>query len=522
MAKYEKSFTPYYTSGWEDQPSENTPIMAEALDAYDATLEKIEDFLANLDLNGLGEDYALLSEAGHSINGSVASDTGFLTLNLLNKAGVVLNSKTFYLPFGQLFKYATFADGIITFQYFSNAVYNLDISSLVNGLVPDARMIAGVDLKADITADELSAALGIDTVQNNIDTHTTKQDNPHKVTKEQVGLGDVDNTSDLNKPVSTATQYAIDLAYANSNAYTDQKVADLINGAPGTLDTLKEIADAMEENQDVVEALEASIGSKASQTEMDTHVENSTIHITTSERSNWNAAKTHADSAHAPSNAQANQNAFSNVKVGNTTIAADTTTDTLTLVAGDNVTITPDATNDKITIAAKDTIYTHPSHTAKESGLYKVTIDSSGHVSAATAVTKNDITELGVSDSGHSHNTIGEGEYVAKMQSDGNFVLYKDNSPIWASTSPLYWPVVQNVECGNVGISPSAINTLTSVWVPFTRTFTGVPHVVVTAQTSTPDKCFVSATNIEKTGFNANIIRTDSTIGTQIHWIAMA
>ncbi len=44
-----------------------------------------------------------------------------------------------------------------------------------------------------------------------------------------------------------------------------------------------------------------------------------------------------------------NQNAFSNVVVGSTTVVADTTTDTLTL-AGSNVTITPDTTNDKITI----------------------------------------------------------------------------------------------------------------------------------------------------------------------------
>lgn len=56
--------------------------------------------------------------------------------------------------------------------------------------------------------------------------------------------------------------------------------------------------------------------------------------------------------------AEVNQNAFSNVKVGTTTVAADTQTDTLELVAGSNVTITPDATNDKITIAATDTKYT--------------------------------------------------------------------------------------------------------------------------------------------------------------------
>jgi len=53
--------------------------------------------------------------------------------------------------------------------------------------------------------------------------------------------------------------------------------------------------------------------------------------------------------------AEVNQNAFSNVKVGSTTVAADAKTDTLELVAGDNVTLTPDATNDKVTITASDT-----------------------------------------------------------------------------------------------------------------------------------------------------------------------
>lgn len=51
------------------------------------------------------------------------------------------------------------------------------------------------------------------------------------------------------------------------------------------------------------------------------------------------------------SGAEVNQNAFSNVKVGQTTVAADSKTDTLELVAGSNVTLTPDATNDKVTIA---------------------------------------------------------------------------------------------------------------------------------------------------------------------------
>ncbi|WP_240326837.1 tail fiber protein [Aeribacillus pallidus] len=58
--------------------------------------------------------------------------------------------------------------------------------------------------------------------------------------------------------------------------------------------------------------------------------------------------------------AEVNQNAFSNVKVGVTTIAADSKTDTLELVAGNAVTLTPDATNDKVTIAVPNATSSNP------------------------------------------------------------------------------------------------------------------------------------------------------------------
>ncbi len=43
--------------------------------------------------------------------------------------------------------------------------------------------------------------------------------------------------------------------------------------------------------------------------------------------------------------------------------------------------------------------YTHPTHTARASGLYKITVDSLGHVIAVSAVQKSDITNLGIPDS---------------------------------------------------------------------------------------------------------------------------
>ncbi|MEG0906994.1 MAG: hypothetical protein RSF87_12315 [Cellulosilyticaceae bacterium] len=46
-------------------------------------------------------------------------------------------------------------------------------------------------------------------VQDDLNQHKNNSSNPHGVTKVQVGLGNVDNTADLDKPVSNATQSAI-------------------------------------------------------------------------------------------------------------------------------------------------------------------------------------------------------------------------------------------------------------------------------------------------------------------------
>ena len=56
-------------------------------------------------------------------------------------------------------------------------------------------------------------------------------------------------------------------------------------------------------------------------------------------------------------NAEVNQNTFANVKVGDTTVGAESKTDTLEIEAGTNVTIAADETSKKITISATDTTY---------------------------------------------------------------------------------------------------------------------------------------------------------------------
>lgn len=96
------------------------------------------------------------------------------------------------------------------------------------------------------------------------------------------------HTSDKVVHITVEERTAWDESYQNAVAYTDQQIAALINGAPETLDTLKEIADAMEQNKSVVEALNNAIGTKANQAEFNSHESNTTVHITAAERKKWN------------------------------------------------------------------------------------------------------------------------------------------------------------------------------------------------------------------------------------------
>lgn len=80
----------------------------------------------------------------------------------------------------------------------------------------DAKIAANAAvIAAQASAD--AAQADADAAQADIDAHEARTDNPHSTTKAQVGLGNVDNTSDLNKPISTATQTALNLKYDASN-----------------------------------------------------------------------------------------------------------------------------------------------------------------------------------------------------------------------------------------------------------------------------------------------------------------
>lgn len=82
-----------------------------------------------------------------------------------------------------------------------------------------------IDNQADLIV-RLNAKLDTTTYNAAVPPHIDNQLNPHNVTKAQVGLGNADDTSDMNKPVSTAQQNAINAAVADRVA----KAGDSMTG----------------------------------------------------------------------------------------------------------------------------------------------------------------------------------------------------------------------------------------------------------------------------------------------------
>lgn len=90
-----------------------------------------------------------------------------------------------------------------------------------------------------MTTSQKTVVGAINAIAESIQDHLTDTGNPHSVTKAQIGLSNVDNTSDLEKPISNAVKAALDnksdtshthnITDLDGTAERDQYFEDLIN-----------------------------------------------------------------------------------------------------------------------------------------------------------------------------------------------------------------------------------------------------------------------------------------------------
>lgn len=122
-----------------------------------------------------------------------------------------------------------------------------------------------------IAAEAERATAAENTINGSLQNHITDSANPHHVTKEQLGLGNTDNTSDMDKPVSAAQQEAIDAALSDhddsESSHSDirllvselaTRLNVLTDSNDTTLDQLSEIVAYIKNNKSLIDSITIS------------------------------------------------------------------------------------------------------------------------------------------------------------------------------------------------------------------------------------------------------------------------
>lgn len=110
----------------------------------------------------------------------------------------------------------------LTLQITTNKNNINDLNTSLNGEINRAKE-AESNLSISINNERERAENAENTLTSSLNTHIANKENPHEVTKAQIGLENVDNTSDKDKPISTATQTSLD----NLKLYVDNLIKSM-------------------------------------------------------------------------------------------------------------------------------------------------------------------------------------------------------------------------------------------------------------------------------------------------------
>lgn len=162
----------------------------------------------NLTYRWSGTDYVEISKSlalGETSSTAYPGDKGKATTDKLNRMPDKLITDTVNVN-------QSTTEAVLNFTTYRQEAQQVGRNTLTitSATISQAGLMSSSDkTKLDGLKDQAGITSDIDAVQTNLETHINNKSNPHEVTKDQVGLGNVDNTSDANKPISTATQTAL-------------------------------------------------------------------------------------------------------------------------------------------------------------------------------------------------------------------------------------------------------------------------------------------------------------------------
>lgn len=170
----------------------------------------------NLTYRWSGTDYVEISKSlalGETSSTAYSGDKGKATTDKLNRIPDKLITDTVNVN-------QSTTEAVLNFTTYRQEAQQIGRNTLTitSATTSQAGLMSSSDkTKLDGLKDQAGITSDIDAVQTNLETHINNKSNPHEVTKDQVGLGNVDNTSDANKPISTATQNALNSKFNASD-----------------------------------------------------------------------------------------------------------------------------------------------------------------------------------------------------------------------------------------------------------------------------------------------------------------
>lgn len=170
----------------------------------------------NLTYRWSGTDYVEISKSlalGETSSTAYPGDKGKATTDKLNRIPDKLITDTVNVN-------QSTTEAVLNFTTYRQEAQQIGRNTLTitSATTSQAGLMSSSDkTKLDGLKDQAGITSDIDAVQTNLETHINNKSNPHEVTKDQVGLSEVDNTSDANKPISTATQNALNSKFNASD-----------------------------------------------------------------------------------------------------------------------------------------------------------------------------------------------------------------------------------------------------------------------------------------------------------------
>lgn len=183
----------------------------------------------NLTYRWSGTDYVEISKSlalGETSSTAYSGDKGKATTDKLNRIPDKLITDTVNVN-------QSTTEAVLNFTTYRQEAQQVGRNTLTitSATISQAGLMSSSDkTKLDGLKDQAGITSDINAVQTNLETHINNKSNPHEVTKDQVGLGNVDNTSDANKPISNATQTALNGKFSATDGNAlKQTIEDMPN-----------------------------------------------------------------------------------------------------------------------------------------------------------------------------------------------------------------------------------------------------------------------------------------------------